>query len=138
MSALRTGDELVLVGEMRGGHATKRLLERLVAQFAEVCDRRFLRIGCDVGGVQRQIGCSTLTSPLAGAFQQHVCGFVDRRRFRSRRTLQAGIAEEISRQANAEESQQCDRRNKQVANAPNCSDLCGRIDCRHFQHPHQW
>jgi hypothetical protein len=63
---------------MPGGHANERLLERLVAEFAEVCDRRFLSVGCRIGGVERQIGRAAIAGPLAGAFQQHVRGFVDR------------------------------------------------------------
>ncbi|HEY6602474.1 MAG TPA: hypothetical protein VI009_11750 [Xanthobacteraceae bacterium] len=135
MRALGAGDHLVLVGEMPCGHASQRLLERLVAEFAEIRDRRLLGVGRGVGGVERQIGRAALAGPLACAFQQHIRGLVDRGRIGRRCPLQAGIAQDVSGNADTEEGQQRDRRDKEIANTPYRSGSRGRIGRGHFLHP---
>ena len=94
MRALRTGNHLVLVGEMPGGHANERLLERLVAEFAEVCNRCFLGIGRGLGGVERQIGraalaahCPALSSSMSAvSLTEAASEAVARSRFALRKT----------------------------------------------------
>ncbi|WP_456632484.1 hypothetical protein [Bradyrhizobium sp. URHC0002] len=135
MRPLCTGNHLILAGKMPLAHANQRLLKRPVAEFAEICDRSLLGLGRGIGGIKRQIGRAALASPLAGTFQQHVRGFVDRCGVRSRCTLQSRIPQDVPTDPNAEEGQQRDRCNEKIANVPHCRDLRGRIDTGHFRFP---
>src|SRR5262245_54970418 len=134
--ALHAGDELIAIGEVPCGQANQRLLEWLVAEFAKACNRRLLGVRWGGGRVERQIGRAALAGPLASALQQHVGGFVDRGRVRSRCALEARIAQDISGDANAKEGQQRDRGDKKIANTPNGSAWRGRVDCGHFLYPY--
>ena len=94
--ALRRGDQLIPVGKSLCGHAAERPLERLIGRFAEIRNRRHLRIRRGIGGIQRKIGRAALAGPLAGARQQQIGGFVDRRGIGSRGAFKACVVQDVA------------------------------------------